>query len=98
MFDLDAAVAERPDEEPVPFEFEWGGVAFTLPHPMDADLRVPKAVASGDYAETMRLLLGDAEWERFTQVAPATPRAFMKLSEAWQAHYQAGESSASASS
>lgn len=60
IVDIDAIMAER-DEKP-PYVFTFGGEVYSLPARID--IRAVAAMSRGDLDVSMRLLLGQAQWER----------------------------------
>lgn len=65
-------------EDTAPITFEFDGITYTLPHPLDFPLEL---LETDDELEATRLILGDEQWEAFRATNP-TIRKFYDLTEA----------------
>ncbi|MGW4446449.1 hypothetical protein [Streptomyces sp. NPDC004682] len=65
-------------EDSAPVTFEFKGVSYELPHPLDVPLDI---LETDDELEATRLVLGDDQWEKFRETRP-TIRDFYELTEA----------------
>lgn len=106
IFDLDAVIADAiaGDPEDPPFRFKWGGETFELPSVASRDIRdqitflgmlerLQKREADLDPAEILELIefvLGADVLAKMRARRPVSPRAAMKLIEAWM-HNNSGE-------
>ncbi|MFB4265299.1 hypothetical protein [Nonomuraea sp. GTA35] len=83
-FDLDAVEAETAGE---PFEFDYRGHTYSLPHVQDVDRKVLLGADQGDISAMNALFregLGD-DFEQF-DAQPMKLRSLNKLFEAWLKH------------
>ena len=96
-FDLDAVVVEAETAEP--FRFTWKGETWELPL-MDAlEFADQIALESANVEDSLRLLMGDDQWERFIAHPISTGRAreLIRRWQKWQG-LEPGESPASSRS
>jgi len=94
IFDLDAVIAER--EKKPPFVFRFGGESYSLP--TRPDVRAAAALGAGRLDDGLRMMLGQAQWERLQEAeAVFDDQALLSIMEAYQKHTgdDLGESKAS---
>lgn len=81
-FDLDAVVTES---EATPFDFTFGGEAYTLP--AQVDLLAAASLEGGKLYEGLRRLLGDGQWDRLLASTAVLDNEKLKaLMEAYAKH------------
>src|SRR5689334_15185887 len=95
-FDLRKA-QKAEDGEPFPFTVD--GEVFTFPAPLAIDWHVMAAIAEGELAQAVKMLLGDEDFARFDKI-PLTLADLNALFEAYgrSAGIDVGESLASTGS
>lgn len=85
--DLDALDKEaRATEGPqTPFTFRLHGITFSMTSGDDSDFRVLDELAKNNLPEAFRLLLGDAQYEKFVS-KPVSMRTLKTLMNGWYEH------------
>lgn len=82
-FDLDALEVEGEDSPP--FEFTYKGEKFTMPAAVAMPWQDQLALERADQLESMRLILGDEQFDRL-RALPMSAARLAKLIEKWQEH------------
>lgn len=82
-FDLDALEVE--EENGAPFTFTYKGDTYSMPTAQAMPWQDQMALETATAAESMRLILGDDQYERLSKQPMSTAR-MAKLIEAWSKH------------
>lgn len=82
-FDLDALEVEGEDAEP--FRFTYKGQKFEMPVAKAMDWRDQLALSEATEAESVRLIMGDEQYERLSKL-PMSSARFGALIDRWGKH------------
>lgn len=80
--DFDALAREAVETEPVVYTFKLHGTTFTMATGDDCDFRVLDALGKNELAEAIRLLLGDAQYTKFT-AKPVSMKLLTSVLQGW---------------